>query len=135
MSHYPKNHHIPVRSTLHGGGSDSRVCLSELAQVRLIRPPSNEVIQKRKVESFGDTRGVKFILLLSCPLHNGLTLAAHAFARSVTVARSSAAHASSSRRQERKWAIVCGSRSSNPPNGRRRDSPISPSLFSHGPPL
>ena len=34
---------------------------------------------------------------------------AHAFARSVTVARSSAVQASSSRRQERRWAIVCGS--------------------------
>ena len=36
-------------------------------------------------------------------------LRAHAFARSVTVARSSAVQASSSRRQERRWAIVCGS--------------------------
>ena len=35
---------------------------------------------------------------------------AHAFARSVTVARSSAVQASSSSRwQERRWAIVCGS--------------------------
>ena len=36
-------------------------------------------------------------------------LRAHAFALSVTVARSSAVHASSSRRQERRCAIVCGS--------------------------
>ena len=36
-------------------------------------------------------------------------LRAHAFALSVTVARSSAVQASSSRRQERRWAIVCGS--------------------------
>ena len=36
-------------------------------------------------------------------------LRAHAFARSVTVARSSAVHASSSRRQGWRWAIVCGS--------------------------
>ena len=36
-------------------------------------------------------------------------LRAHAFARSVIVARSSAVQASSSRRQERRWAIVCGS--------------------------
>ena len=36
-------------------------------------------------------------------------LRAHAFARSVTVGRSSAVQASSSRRQERRWAIVCGS--------------------------
>ena len=36
-------------------------------------------------------------------------LRAHAFARSVTMARSSAVQASSSRRQERRWAIVCGS--------------------------
>ena len=36
-------------------------------------------------------------------------LRAHAFARSVTVARSSAVQASFSRRQERRWAIVCGS--------------------------
>ena len=36
-------------------------------------------------------------------------LRAHAFARSVTVARSSAVQASSSRRQERRCAIVCGS--------------------------
>ena len=36
-------------------------------------------------------------------------LRAHAFVRSVTVARSSAVQASSSRRQERRWAIVCGS--------------------------
>ena len=36
-------------------------------------------------------------------------LRAHAFARSVTVARSSAMQASSIRRQERRWAIVCGS--------------------------
>ena len=34
-------------------------------------------------------------------------LRAHAIARSVTVARSSAVQASSSRRQERRWAIVC----------------------------
>ena len=33
----------------------------------------------------------------------------NAFARSVTVVRSSAVQASSSRRQERMWAIVCGS--------------------------
>ena len=37
-------------------------------------------------------------------------LRAHTFALSVTVARSSAVQASSSRRQERRWAIVCGSR-------------------------
>ena len=36
-------------------------------------------------------------------------LRAHAFARSVTVARSSAVRGLSSRRQERRWAIVCGS--------------------------
>ena len=36
-------------------------------------------------------------------------LRAHAFACSVTVARSSAVQAWSSRRQERRWAIVCGS--------------------------
>ena len=36
-------------------------------------------------------------------------LRAHVFARSVTVARSSAVQASSSRRQERRWAIGCGS--------------------------
>ena len=36
-------------------------------------------------------------------------LLAHAFARSLTAARSSAVQASSSRRQERRWAIVCGS--------------------------
>ena len=36
-------------------------------------------------------------------------LRAHAFDRPVTVARSSAVQASSSRRQERRWAIVCGS--------------------------
>ena len=42
-------------------------------------------------------------------------LRAHAFARSVTVARSSAVQASSSRRQERRWAIVCGS-----PQSRQR---------------
>ena len=62
-------------------------------------------------------------------------LRAHAFARSVTVARSSAVQASSSRRQERRRAIVCGPRSRNPPTGRRRESPISSSLFSHSPPL
>ena len=36
-------------------------------------------------------------------------LRAHAFALSVTVARPSAVQASSSRRQERRWAVVCGS--------------------------
>ena len=36
-------------------------------------------------------------------------LRAHSFARSVTLARSSTVQASSSRRQERRWAIVCGS--------------------------
>ena len=62
-------------------------------------------------------------------------LRARAFALAVTVARSSAVQASSSRRQERRWAIVCGSPQSNPPTGHRRDSPISSSLFSHGQPL
>ena len=61
-------------------------------------------------------------------------LRAHAFARSVTVARSSAVQASSSRRQERRWAIVCGSpKSQSTDCGRYRDSPISSSLFLHGP--
>ena len=36
-------------------------------------------------------------------------LRAHGIARSVTVARSSAVQASSSRRQDRRWANVCGS--------------------------
>ena len=36
-------------------------------------------------------------------------LRAHAFARSVTVSRSSAVQASSSSRQQRRWAIVCSS--------------------------
>ena len=36
-------------------------------------------------------------------------LRAHAFARSVTVTRSSAVQASSSSRQQRRWAIVCSS--------------------------
>ena len=54
-------------------------------------------------------------------------LRAHAIGRSVTVARSSAVQASSSRRQWR----GCGPsyvapRSRNPPTGHRRDSPISP---------
>ena len=62
-------------------------------------------------------------------------LRAHATARSVTMARSSVVQASPSRRQERRWAIVCGSPSHNPPSGRHRDSPISASLFSHGQPL
>ena len=49
-------------------------------------------------------------LLLFRVLHTIFShLRAHAFARSVTVARSSAVQASSSRRQERRWAIVCGS--------------------------
>ena len=48
------------------------------------------------------------LLLLSCSSHNLSHLRAHAFARSVTVARSSAVQASSSRRQDRKRAIVCG---------------------------
>ena len=42
-------------------------------------------------------------LLLSCPSHNFPHLRAHAIARSVTVVRSSAVQASSSRRQERRW--------------------------------
>ena len=49
------------------------------------------------------------LLLLSCPSHTFSHLRAHAIARSVTVARSSAVQSSSSRRQERRWAIVCGS--------------------------
>ena len=36
-------------------------------------------------------------------------LRAHSIARSVTVVRSSAVQASSSRRQQRRWAIACGS--------------------------
>ena len=55
--------------------------------------------------------------------------------RSVTVARSSAVQASSSRRQERRGPSSVAPRSRNPPTGRRRDSHISSSLFSHGPPL
>ena len=41
---------------------------------------------------------------------------AHAFSRSVTVARSSAVQASSGRRQESRWAIVCGSPQSQSTN-------------------
>ena len=41
--------------------------------------------------------------------YNFSPLAAHAFACSVTVAKSSAVQASSSGRQERRWASVCGS--------------------------
>ena len=60
-------------------------------------------------------------------------LRAHAFARSVTG------------RQQYRYRLVGGRRgggplfvsprSRSPPTGRRRDSPISSSLFSHGPPL
>ena len=53
-------------------------------------------------------------------------LQAHAFALSVIVARSSAVHASSSRRQERRWAIVCGS-----PQSQSTDW----ASFLHGQPL
>ena len=60
-------------------------------------------------------------------------LRAHAFARSVTVARSSAVQASSSRRQERSGPSSVAPHSRNPPTGRHRDSPISSSLFLHGP--
>ena len=59
-------------------------------------------------------------------------LRAHAFARSVTVARSSAVQASSSRRQERRWAIVCGSTQSHSTERvSSKKSPISSSLFLH----
>ena len=63
-------------------------------------------------------------------------LRAHAFAHSVTVARSSAEQASSivdGRRGGGPSSVA--PRSRNPPTERRRDSPISSSLFSHGPPL
>ena len=56
------------------------------------------------------------LLLLSYPSHHFSHLRAHAVARSVTVARSSAVQASSSRRQERRWAIVCGSPQSQSTN-------------------
>ena len=49
------------------------------------------------------------MLLLSCPSHHFSHLRAHAIARSVTVARSSTVQTPSGRRQERRWAIVCGS--------------------------
>ena len=78
---------------------------------------------------------VRVLLLLSCPSHIFPHLRAHAFDRFVTVARSSPEQASSSRRQERRWAIVCGSPQSQSMTERLRDSPISSSLFSHGPPL
>ena len=59
------------------------------------------------------TDDIKDLLLLSYPSHKLHTmfshLRAHAFALSVTVARSSAVQALSSRRQERRWAIVYGS--------------------------
>ena len=41
----------------------------------------------------------------------------------------------SSRRQERRWATVCGSPQLQSTDWRRRDNPISSSLFSHDPPL
>ena len=53
-----KSHHISLCSTLNRGGSDCRACLSELAQVRLIRPQSSEVMQKRNEEAFADIQGM-----------------------------------------------------------------------------
>ena len=48
-----------------------------------------------------------FFCLVIHPIFSHLRV--HAFARSVAVARSSAVQVSSSRRQERRWTIVCGS--------------------------
>ena len=83
-----------------------------------------------------DVRLLQAGLLRSSPSHNNYShLRAHAFARSVTVARSSAVQASSSRRQRGGGPSYVAPRSRNPPIERRRDSPIFSSLFPHGPPL
>ena len=60
------------------------------------------------------------VLAVATVLHIGMVEIWIAFGtgkylRSVTVARSSAVQASSSRRQERRWAIVCGSQQSQSP--------------------
>ena len=60
------------------------------------------------IATVGVVSGVRFFFFRV--LHTIFSyLRAHALARSVTVARSSAVQALSSRRQERRWAIVCGS--------------------------
>ena len=81
--------------------------------VRLYNTSSRKFDEGKHENTDGVSHGIALVelidlLLLSCPSHNFL-LRAHAFARSVTVARLSAVHASSSRRQERRCAIVCGS--------------------------
>ena len=67
-------------------------------------------------------------ILLSCPSHNFSHLRAHAFARSVTVGRQPCRLRLVDGRREGGPSSVAP-RSHNPPTGRRRDSPISSSLF------
>ena len=71
---------------------------------------STECVHANSVNMFKNKID-KYLVFFCCRiLHTMFSyLQAHAFARSVTVARSSAVQASSSRRQERRWAIVCGS--------------------------
>ena len=74
-----------------------------------VKMQSDQLPQVTEFENLGSTLQSDGLLLISCPSHNFPHLRANAIARSVTVARSSAVQASSSRRQERRWAIVGGS--------------------------
>ena len=75
------------------------------------------------------------LLLLSCPSHNFPHLLAHAIASSVTVARSSAVQARLVDGMRGGGPPYVAPHSRNPPTERCRNSTISSSLFSHGPPL
>ena len=67
--------------------------------------------------------------LLSCPSHKVLP---HAVALSMTMVRSSGEQGSSSSRQQRRWAIVCGSPQSQLTECVLSMYPISSSLSWHG---
>ena len=93
--------------TTHGESTCESLVNGELEPLDEKHPCRVEYVHRTLAPHFCQQRGI----LLSCPLHHflPLKLRAHAFARSVNVVRSSAVHASSRRRRERRWAIVCGS--------------------------
>ena len=85
-----------------------RVCL--IAEEPEESESDDEDDEEDEVCNFTLFQTLKCISFFFRVLHTMFShLRAHAFALSVTVARSSAMQASSSRRQERRWAIVCGS--------------------------
>ena len=131
---YPLSHHVSAHAHFHSVLFQNRIIY--MLHVRSDRLVLRYPLCPLQFLPFVVESGISFRFFFFRVLHTiSPHLRAHAFARSVTVTRSSAVQASLVDGRRGGGPSYVAPRSHNPPTERRRDSPISSSLFSHGPPL